>query len=358
MRLAAEVSSFRVVPAWGLAPGRMLAVALALVGGLASAQPATVPEPARLEPSLAKDVRSWLSRIQEAPSRSNFEGTFVVTVGGAVSSARIVHFQDGVNQYERIESLDGKARQVFRHNNLVTTFWPQTRVALVEEREKLSSFPALLRRGDDRIADYYDVRLHGIDRIAGLDAHVLSLTPRDPYRFGYKLWADKDSGLLLRADVIGERSELLESTAFSDVSIGVRSQPELVTKAMKKLTGYRVARPVLTPAQLDKEGWVQRREVPGFRLVSCIKRPLNLAGDADAGPAAPQVLQTTYSDGLTHVSVFIEPYSPQHHARTLETSIGATHTVMVRQGDWWFTVVGDVPGATLHSFAKAFDRLR
>ena len=52
---------------------------------------------------------------------------------------------------------------------------------------------------------------------------MLLLKPRDAYRFGYRLWADQASGLLLRADVLGERGEVLETSAFSDVSIGVQA---------------------------------------------------------------------------------------------------------------------------------------
>ena len=329
------------------------------MGAAAMAQVANGPiGPVGGEPASAKDLRGWLVRIQEAPSRRNFQGTFVVTAGGAVSSARIVHYHGAGSQYERIESLDGKARQVYRHDDLIHTFWPENRIALIEQRAKPSSFPALLQAGDDRIVELYDVRLQGIDRVAGHEAHVLSLSPRDAFRFGYRLWADKDSGLLLRADVLGERGELLESSAFSDVVIGVRSQPEVVLQAMKKLDGYRVARPILAPTQLEQEGWVQRQLVPGFRMVSCVKRSLSAAGEVESVPSPPPVLQAIFSDGLTHVSVFIEPYNVQRHQRPMLTSIGATHTLMVRQGEWWFTVVGDVPGAALRAFAKGIERLR
>src|SRR5437870_7221521 len=83
------------------------------------------------------EVRSWLMRIHDAASHSNFQGTFVVSAGGTVSSARIAHFCEGSNQFERIESLDGQARHVFRYNDVVHTVWPQARVALVEQREQL-----------------------------------------------------------------------------------------------------------------------------------------------------------------------------------------------------------------------------
>ena len=133
------------------------------------------------------EVRPWLVRIHEAAGHSNFQGTFVVSGGGSVSSARIAHYCDGRNQYERIESLDGPARQVFRHNDRVHTFWPASRVALIEQRDMLTAFPALLQAGDDLIHDFYSVQLQGAERIAGREADVLWVRPRDAHRYGYRL---------------------------------------------------------------------------------------------------------------------------------------------------------------------------
>ena len=302
-------------------------------------------------------VRAWLMRIHDAASHRNFQGTFVVTGGGAVSSARIAHFCEGPNQFERSESLDGQARNVYRHNDVVTTFWPTARVATVEQRDPMAQFPALLQGGDDRIAEFYDVQAQGAERVAGRDANVLNVKPRDGYRYGYRLWSDQASGLLLRADVIGERNEVLESSAFSDVVINVRPQPESVLQPMKKLDGYKVTHPTLTPTRLEAEGWSLNDAVPGFRQVSCVKRPMDTgADDPHEVPAEHRALQTIYSDGLTYVSVFIEPYDPKRHVRPIMAAVGPTQTLMQKQGDWWVTVVGDVPPATLRLFAKGLER--
>lgn len=307
-------------------------------------------------PAEPKAVREWLMRIHEAASRRNFQGTFVVSAGGAVSSARIAHFCEGPNQFERIDSLDGQARHVFRHNELVHTLWPQARVAMVEQRERITAFPALLQGGDDRIADFYDVVPAGRERVAGHEASVLMVRPRDAYRYGFRLWAERGSGLLLRADVLGEKGELLETSAFSDVSIDVPAQPDAVLTPMHRLDGYRVVRSTLTPTRLEAEGWTLRQPVPGFRQVSCVKRPLEAFGDTDL-PAGPvEAVQTIFSDGLTYVSVFIEPYHAERHPRQMQKSIGATQTLMRRQGDWWITAVGDVPAATLKAFANGLER--
>lgn len=303
----------------------------------------------------ASEVRGWLLRIHEAASRRNFQGTFIVSGGGVLASARIAHYWEGPNQYERIESLDGKQRKVFRHNDVVHTVWPGSQVALVEQRGWLSSFPALLQAGDDGIAQWYEVRADGVERVAGHEADVLVVKARDAFRYGYRLWADRASGLLLRADVVGEQGEVLETSAFSDVAIGIRPQPESVLHAMRKLDGYRIVRPALTPTRLDHEGWAMRRLAPGFRQVSCVRRSMEAPADG-ASAEAPAVVQSIYSDGLTYVSVFIEPFRIARHTRPLLAAIGATSTLTQRQGEWWITVVGDTPPATLKSFAAALER--
>jgi len=221
-------------------------LALAFAGTLCSFVPQARASSAGAEaaaPVGPNEVRTWLMRIHAAASRRNFQGTFIVSAGGGVSSARIAHYNDGHNQLERIESLDGETRFVFRHNDEVRTLWPEQRVALIEQRDLLTSFPALLQVRDDRIVDFYEVRARPPERVAGYEANVLILRPRDAHRFGYRLWADRASGLLLRADVVGADGELLESSAFSDVTIDVRSQPETVLQPMNKLDGYRTPAP-------------------------------------------------------------------------------------------------------------------
>lgn len=332
-------------------------VALTLFGAFCSFVPFARGQSADQALAEPREVRAWLLRIHEAASKRNFQGTFVVSGGGAVSSARIAHYYEGRNQFERIETLDGQARHVFRHNDVVHTVWPASRVAVVEQSQSLMSFPGLLQAGDDRIVDHYDVRMQGVDRVAGHDANVLLVKPKDGLRFGYRLWAEKVSGLLLRADVLGDHGEVLETSAFSEVTIGTRPQPETVLQPMKRLDGYRVVRPVLVPTRLEEEGWSLHEAAPGFRLVSCVRRPMEgLPGEADGD--GPPVLQVIYADGLTYVSIFIEPFNAQRHTRQMMASVGATQTLMRRQGNWWITAVGDVPVTTLKMFAKGLERAR
>lgn len=342
----------------GLARRRL--VGLGLAGLMVGALAAPVAEP----PASAPEALETLDRMQEALRRKNFQGTFVVTAGGQARSTRISHFNVGNQQYQRVETLDGLRCEVFRHNDQVHTVWPGLGKALIEERRPLAAFPALIEGGSERLDKLYQVREVGSDRVAGHEARVLELRPRDRLRFAHRLWIERRTGLLLRTEVLGEDGTVLESVAFSELQLGVKPQPELVLGPMRQLDGYRVQRSRLDPVALDEAGWMLPALPPGFRHLSSVRRPIErpLAPAAPSGRAeAPQgveVLQAIYSDGLTHVSLFIEPFEARLHRRELMLSTGATQTLVRRQGDWWITVVGDVPVATLQAFAAGLERRR
>jgi sigma-E factor negative regulatory protein RseB len=82
------------------------------------------------------------------------------------------------------------------------------------------------------------------------------------------------------------------------------------------------------------------------------------AGDAAPGVEVQKVLQAIYADGMTYVSVFIEPFKEKRHNRPMQGAVGATQTLSMRQGDWWVTVIGDVPASTLRMFATGLERTK
>jgi sigma-E factor negative regulatory protein RseB len=302
----------------------------------------------------AADARGWLARIHDAANQRNYQGTLVFSAGGMLSSSRVAHFNVGDQSYERLEALDGRQQRVYRLNDAVHTLWPQSKVAVVEKRGVLTPLPSSTQAVEPRALDLYELKAEGSERIAGREARVFVLQPRDEFRYAQRLWADKETGLMLRADIIGHQRQVLESTAFSEVEIGVRPQPDSVTQAVRKLDGWRVLRPQQQRTQLEAEGWGLDRPVAGFKFAGCVKRSLD---GADTGPDN-QVLQAVFSDGLTHVSLFVEPYDARRPLAPLGGQMGATSAMRQRRGDFVVTVLGDVPPATLKAFAEALERRR
>ncbi len=314
---------------------------------------ALAAEPAVLTTAEAK---AWLSRMRAAASGGNYQGTMVFSVGGTMSSSRVGHYTVGDQTYEQLEALDGRQQRILRHNDAVHTLWPQSRLAVIEKRETRGAWSTTPQEVDPEALDNYEFRREGDARVAGRDAAVFLLEPRDVLRYAQRLWADRATGLMLRADVMGQASDgrpVLESTAFSEINIGVRPQPEAVLQPLRnprQLDGYRVVRPQQQRTELEAEGWTLARPVPGFTLGGCVRRGIETAGEG------AQVLQAVFSDGLTHVSLFIEPFKPQRHRGELQAQQGATSTLMLRRGEYWITVVGDVPATTLKLFAAAVER--
>jgi sigma-E factor negative regulatory protein RseB len=339
------------LPGWHLLVAVVMASALWPQHGWAGAS-AMPPSAA----ASSADARGWLQRIHNAASQRNYQGTLVVTVNGSVSSSRMAHYCEGSQYFERIDMLDGQPQRVYRHNDRVLTLWPASKVARLEQRDAVAFFPAVLSGSEEQLLERYDMLEEASDRVAGLDAAVFLLRPRDAHRFAQRLWAERGSGLLLRADVLSPEGRVLESAAFSDVTIGVKSQPQTVLAPMKKLDGYRIVRIAPQRTALETEGWRLKSPVAGFKQISCVKRSLGYAGDG-ARSASADVLQAIFSDGLTHVSVFIEPLRAERH-RAGEAGFGATHTLMQPLGTHWITVMGDVPMGTLKQFAAALERLR
>ena len=180
----------------------------------ASAAPSVVSDDAS-PPALS--VTSWLMRLHEASKERSYIGTYVVSSGGMMSSAKIWHVCSGEQQVERIEALSGAPRSVFRHNDRVLTFMPDDKVVRIEQQASLGIFSELLQSADGRIADFYDARSLGSERVAGLEADIIGLHPKDAWRFGYKIWTEKKQGLVLKLQTLDAQGQVLEQAAFSEL---------------------------------------------------------------------------------------------------------------------------------------------
>jgi sigma-E factor negative regulatory protein RseB len=299
-----------------------------------------------------RSVSDWLMRMHEASRRRTYVGTFVVSAGTNMSSARIWHVCDGEQQMERVESLTGAPRSTFRRNDQVMTFLPESRVVVAEKRESLGLFPNLLNAADSSIAQFYRVRASGHERVAGFEADVVQLQPADNWRFGYRIWVEKKTGLVVKLQTLAGDGQVLEQAAFSELQLDVPVSMAKLTRMMGNTEGYQVEKPEMLKTTPAAEGWVLKNPVPGFKSMSCFKRAV---GDM-AGAQNQNTFQWIFSDGLASVSLFVDAFDARRHGQPGSLAMGATHTLTQRMGDWWLTAVGEVPAQTLAAFAQALER--
>jgi sigma-E factor negative regulatory protein RseB len=322
--------------------------------GAASAQPAAPTAqfgPQAQGKPAERSINEWLERMHQASGQRNYVGTLVVSSNtGAMSSARIWHACQGDQQVERVDSLTGAPRSTFRRNEDVVTFLPEARVARTERRETPDLFPSLLKPSETSIHEFYAARRVGADRIAGFEADVVQLVPKDSLRFGYRIWSEKKTGLVVKLQTLDLDGSVLEQAAFSELQLDAPVRMDKLSQMMAATDGWRVEKAEAVKTTAVVEGWHMKGEVAGFKPVSCYKRP------AASVPLPEGSMQWIFSDGLASVSLFVEAYDRQRHTHEGLFSSGATQTLTRRIQDWWLTAVGEVPPQTLKAFAQNLER--
>jgi sigma-E factor negative regulatory protein RseB len=314
--------------------------------------PAPQPQPG----ATTRSTSEWLLRMYQASRRRAYIGTLVVNTDGQMASSRIWHVCDGERQIERVESLSGTPRSTFRHNDQVITFSPQSKTAVRERRDSLGLFPHLLGASNAAVEQFYAARPIGVERVAGLEADVVTLQASDRYRFSYRVWSERRTGLVIKLQTLHPEGRVMEEVAFSELQLDAPVSMSKLTQMMSDTSGYTVQSPELEKTSAQAQGWRLKSPVSGFQAVSCYLRPRG--AEARAGAAT---LQWVYSDGLATVSIFIETYDHRRHVQDGLATMGATHTLAQRRqepsGDWWLTIVGEVPVQTLEAFARGLERI-
>ena len=336
----------------------MLGCVLAWLASAAGAQTGVVPSvlpPAGVEAGADhRSLDAWLVRMHEASRRRAYIGTVVVSDGVNMASARIWHVCDGTQQIERVVTLTGAPRTTFRRNDQVVTFLPQSMVVVTERRESLGLFPNLLRAGGAMVGQFYQARLVGHERVAGLEADVVLIEPVDRLRFGYRIWSDQNTGLVLKLQTLNGDGQVLEQVAFSELQLDAPVSLQKLSRMMGNTEGYRIERVESAPTTALSEGWTVANPVPGFQSVSCRKRPVVPLN----GNTPETAMQWVFSDGLATVSLFVQPFDPGRQPAEGATALGATHTLTRRHGTWWVTAVGEAPLQTLAAFVQGLERRR
>ena len=68
-----------------------------------------------------------------------------------------------------------------------------------------------------RVMESYDPVLAGRSRVAGLVAQVVRLVPKEADKYGFVLWIDEQSHLLLRVDMVDREGNLVEQVLGVDL---------------------------------------------------------------------------------------------------------------------------------------------
>jgi sigma-E factor negative regulatory protein RseB len=301
--------------------------------------------------SLAAEPAETLARAADAARNLTYQGVVLYRGEDEFDVLKVQHrFKDG-SEREHLVALTGEPRQLLRMGSRLICILPRDQKVSIDRpagmKNLLSQLSAEHLR---RLAQWYEFRDQGGGRIAGRDCGGVAVLPRDQFRYGYEICADRETGLPLKVSMMGQRGEVMEQVMFTEVSF-----PEAIDDAAfdePKIDDAKfrtVARdlPALdaTPAPGGAGG--DRPQVsfeklpPGYRVVAREQRPL-------PGGVEGKVEHLLLSDGLSAVSVFsaIEQHGPDADKPFL-SRLGPMEAYGRNSGSYHITIVGEVPSAAI-----------
>jgi sigma-E factor negative regulatory protein RseB len=295
---------------------------------------------------LRDDQADWLKTMAFAAHQSNYSGTFVYQdgVGGHVDVSRITHVVDENGEHERLEKLSGERREIISSRDQVWLITNRGKVR-IERRQGKRVFPALLPEQISMLKENYVIREVDEDRVAGIHVHAVLFKPKDNLRYTHKMWADSQTGLLLKAVVIDDRHRIIEQYAFTELTLGDKIDRSWVITEPSTQPVVN-PRPAVAPLSIPKTSDWQIDALPsGFKMTQHFCYPMKDRNRL--------VTHLVYSDGLAGISVFIEDLAGRQNVNIGLSSQGVIQVYTRITGDKLITVVGEVPPNTVIQVADS-----
>jgi sigma-E factor negative regulatory protein RseB len=291
-------------------------------------------------------AQQLIRQMSEANHALNYEGVFIYRRQGKMDTMRIIHKVDENGVQERIVSLTGFAREVIRDKNSVTCILPDDESVMVERSSprqfKISQLPEQI----SKVSEYYTFSIAGQDRVANRPAWVVDILPKDDYRFGYQLWIDLESKLLLKSELKNKDGTPLEQFFFAKLQI-IEEIPDEWLKPEISGVGYTWHDNSSEdfPVHKGDVSWKVTWMPDGFVMSDREKKSV----DESQMP----VEHLMYSDGLALVSVFVEKIDKPVNIVTGPSSMGGVNTFSTMIDNYLITAIGEVPRDTVKLFAKS-----
>ena len=299
------------------------------------------------------EAHELLHRMVRASRTLDYVGTFVYRNGPVIQSMKIIHRADADGSRERLVALSGAAREVIRDGRWVTCILPDDRKVVVARRRPggmlwSAAFDSTLADASG-IDVFYSLSKNGIERVANREAFVIDVRPKDRYRYGFRIAADRQTGLLLKSELLDDDMTALEQIVYTHLELPDAIPDEALESQVSDIgfTRYEAIAPAGAggdPVARTQEwtvGWLPA----GFRMTGSFYDPIQ--------PGRDPVDHRVYSDGLVTLSIFIERELDAGDRYEGHSAVGAFNAFSRIVDDFQLSVVGEVPGITVAKVAAS-----
>lgn len=285
-----------------------------------------------------------LVRMAHAMRSLNYDGTFVYLHDNRLEALRIIHLVEEGKEREKLISLNGAERDVTRDSQQVTCRLSNAAAIAVNKRGAAQDILLSHDVDPEALSESYLLHPLGDARVAGRQADVVGVIPRDSYRYGYRFFIDKETGLLLKSDLMDEAAKPIEQIMFTSLSLEPQGFFEESEPKSQVFTWQR-GKPVVERAVSEAQpSWFFEGLPVGFEL------SLRDRWQDAQGKVVDHLLLT---DGLASMSVYIE--KDGQDGLKGGTRMGAINAWGGTVAGHQVTVVGEVPAVTAE---KVFSAIR
>jgi sigma-E factor negative regulatory protein RseB len=296
----------------------------------------------------SEEARAWIKRMNDALLSRSYDGVLTHRWVGGGEALRIIHRVQGGRMVERVMSTDGSGHEEIRNGTQWIRYLPDRRIALVQTRNRSFGYIATLNGLSTDSDKHYHITHGGVQSLFGWPGptQYVAVEPRDGLRYGYRFWLDQKTAMPIKTQLVAKGGEVIDEIAFSSLRL-VDDIPDALLRPAMDVRGYHAMRIDARAESVTQTFAPQASLLPvGFRVLKL---------DAVAGEQASSGPQSRFivSDGITWVSVFVEP-AVKARAEGPATPMGASESYVRKLGQHYITVVGDVPAASVKVIAEAF----
>lgn len=287
---------------------------------------------------------SWLQRLSRQTASLNYEVSFVLNIPGKDAQPYLWRHAkiDDSTQIEQLSLLNGPGFENIRINDVVSVFQPGYPPYSMLGNAIDGPIPYALLHEPLKLKQSYQFLLVGRNRISGRPAQQIRIISNDQTRYGYQLWLDEETGMLLKLNMHGLDGKLLQQIQITQLRIDDRVAD--VFSQLQRDSLPRVLN-VSSPPQRKHE-WKLAFLPVGMKPVKQDIHQLAITG---------QVAEySLFSDGLVNVSVYIQAATGVFQD-DVNLSNGANTIHSRTDGKVQVTVVGDIPLVTAQKMAKSIE---
>ena len=285
----------------------------------------------------------WLAKMQKAIQTTSYLGTYVYISNGQIETMRVFHKADEQGERERLISISGQQREIIKDDNQVMCILPTERAVVIGPFQAVHQLSAIVQKNITQLKRLYDIQIVGHDRIAGHPTTVLAILPKDKMRYGYTVWLDKETAMVLRSDTYSAQGEVMAQMVFTEFVAQALAppmlEPEVIYRDFQKI--------VLNSDQAvvaNHNPWRFDKPLMGFKVMQSMHKKI---------PAKQQMVHhVILSDGIASVSVYIEKINDQD-LFIGASKTGGIHAYGRRIAGHQITVMGEAPPATVQHIANA-----